>query len=80
MAITSAYTLSEARELLSLWKDCEKSLVSGQVQSYRVGTRELTMLDMDEIRAAIERLSNIIDALSGGVRSRRVACVVPRDL
>lgn len=78
--ITTAYTLSEAREMLALWKDCERALVSGQVSSYRVGTRECTLLDMDEIREAIERLSNIVDALEGRVRSRRVVCVVPRDL
>lgn len=80
MAITSTYTLKEAREMLALWKDCERSLVSGQVQSYRVGTRECTLLDMEEIRKAIERLSNIVDALEGRVRTKRVACVVPRDL
>ena len=43
MAAISAYTLSEAQEMLTLWKDCEKSLASGQVTSYRVGTRECTI-------------------------------------
>ena len=80
MAAISAYTLPEARERLALWKDCERSLVSGQVTSYRVGTRECTLLDLNDIRAAINYFGNLVDALSGNVRTRRVTSVVPRDL
>lgn len=80
MAAISAYTLSEAREMLALWKDCERSLASGQVTSYRVGTRECTLVDMDDIRAAINYFGNLVDALSGNVRTKRVTSVVPRDL
>ena len=36
MAATSAYTLTEAKEQLQLWKDCEKALASGQAMAYRV--------------------------------------------
>lgn len=80
MAVSTAYTLEEAREMLQMWKDCEKALASGTVKSYRIGTRELTMLDIDEITRQINRYSNMVDALSGKVSTSRVRCVVPRDL
>ena len=37
MAYTGAYTLEEAREYLTLWKDCERALATGQAKAYRVG-------------------------------------------
>lgn len=80
MSVTSAYTLSEAQEILTLYKQAEKDLVSGQATHYKIGTREFTALDLDEIRKNIERLGNIVEALSGKARTKRVARVVPRDL
>ena len=80
MAAISAYTLAEAQEMLALWKSCEKALASGQVTSYRVGSRECTLVDMEDIRAAINYFGNLVEALSGSVRTQRVTRVVPRDL
>lgn len=80
MAVTVAYTLKEARDMLSLYKEAEKELVFGQAQSYKIGTREFTAFNLDEIRKQIERFSDIVDALSGNVRTKNVARVVPRDL
>lgn len=80
MAAISSYTLEEAKEMLALWKDAEKSLASGQVASYRVGTRDCTLIDMEDIRAAINYFGNLVEALSGLVRTKRVTRVVPRDL
>lgn len=80
MAAKSAYTLAEAQEMLNLWKDAERSLASGQVTSYKVGTRECTLVDMEDIRAAINYFGNLVEALSGTVRTKRVTRVVPRDL
>ena len=80
MSAITGYTLIEAREMLGLWKECEIALVTGQVKSYRIGSRELTMLDLEEIREAIRYYMSEINALQGSVRSRRVATVVPRDL
>lgn len=78
--IVRAYTLTEARNMLSLWKDCEIALVTGQVKSYKIGSRELTMIDLEEIRDQIRYFMAEINALQGAVRSKRVATVVPRDL
>jgi len=80
MAALSAYTLAEAKEMLQLWKDCEKALAGGQAISYKVGTRECTLVDMPDIRAAITYFGNLVEALSGTVRTTRVTRVVPRDL
>ncbi len=80
MAITTAYTIEEAREMLALWKACEKALASGQAKEYKVGTREFTALDLPEIAARINYFSNVVEALSGTVRTKRVVRVVPRDL
>ena len=80
MAATSAYTLTEAKEQLQLWKDCERALASGQAKAYRVGTREYTAFDLAEVAKRIEYFANVIEALSGSVRTSRVVRVVPRDL
>lgn len=79
MAI-SQYTLQEAKELLEIWKKAEKQLAEGQVKSYRIGTRELTALDLKEITERIRFFSNIVDALSSGRKMIRVRRIVPRDL
>lgn len=80
MAAITAYTLAEAREMLGLCKQALKELVSGQAKSYRIGTREFTALDADELMDQIVYFSNLVEALSGAVRTKRVARVVPRDL
>lgn len=80
MAATSAYTLTEARNMLSLCKTALEELVTGQAQSYRIGTREFTALNIDELNKEIEYFSNLVEALSGNARTKRVARVVPRDL
>jgi len=79
MAATSAYTLAEAKEMLNLWKECLRSLASGQVTSYRVGTRECTLVHVKDIQEAINYFGNLVEALSGTVRTKRVTTVVPRD-
>lgn len=80
MAITTAYTLEEAKEMLALWKDCEKQLASGQARHYKIGTREFTAIDLPDISARINYFGNVVEALSGTVRTKRVVRIVPRDL
>lgn len=74
------YTLSEAKEMLALWKECYRALASGQVKSYKIGTRELTNLDLGEVRKCITEFNSYIQELNGTTRSVRATCVVPRDL
>ena len=80
MAVQSAWTLEEAKHMLDLCKEAHKELITGQAKSYRVGTREFTALDLEELMKQIEYFSNVVESLSGSVRTKRVARVVPRDL
>lgn len=80
MSAISGYTLDEAKEMLEKWKDCEKQLASGQAERYKVGSREYQAIDLDKIASRIQYFSNLVEALSGGVRTKRVTRVVPRDL
>lgn len=80
MAISTAYTLTEAKEMLAIWKECERALAEGQAKRYRVGSREFESIDLPEIARMIERFSNIVESLSGQTRNTRVVRVVPRDL
>lgn len=80
MSIQTAYTLTEAREMLEEWKTCEKELASGRAKAYRIGTREFTSVDLPDIAARILYFTNVVEALSGTVRTSRVTRIVPRDL
>lgn len=80
MAYVSAYTLTEARSLLALYKEAEISLVGGQAKSYKIGTREFTSLDLPVIQQRIRELAKTIEGLQGNMRTKRAVMVVPRDL
>ena len=66
--------------MLGAWKECERQLASGQAKRYRVGTREFEAVDLPDIAERIRYFSNVCEALSGTVRTKRVTRVVPRDL
>ena len=59
------------------------ALADGGVQSYSIGSRSLTKLDIEKIRAEITAHEKTIDSLeaqlAGGKRRKAVA-VIPRDL
>ncbi|MBE5791637.1 MAG: hypothetical protein E7322_05700 [Clostridiales bacterium] len=76
----AAHTLAEAQEMLSLWKECERQLASGQAKRYRVGTREFEAVDLPYIISRINYYANQVAQLSGAKRATRVVRVVPRDL
>lgn len=58
------------------------ALLSGQVQSYTIGSRNLTRLDLDKLGENIRRLekelAEIEAALKGGGKRKAVG-VIPRD-
>ena len=76
----AAYTLVEARELLALWKDCERQLATGQAKEYKIGTREFRSIDLPYIISRVNYFANLVAQLSGTAKSTRVHRVVPRDL
>lgn len=67
----AGYTLAEAREMLQLYKQCERDILSGQVRRYKIGSREVEILTLEEARAGIRQMSQEIAALEGSSRKRR---------
>lgn len=58
------------------------ALLNGQVQSYAIGSRNLTKFDLDELKKTIIDLEKEVDGLEAALRggSRRKAVgVIPMD-
>ena len=72
--------IADLTERLQLYKEREKVMLSGGVQSYGVGSRNATRYNTDlaEIRRAIKELENEISELSSATKRKAVG-VIPRD-
>lgn len=70
------------RSALKAAREAYTALLSGQVQSYAIGSRNLTRLDLEKLKNEIDGLEKEIDELeaqlNGGAR-RRALGIVPRD-
>lgn len=76
--------LAEKRERRTLYLEREKVMLTGGVQSYGIGSRNLARYntDLSQIRAAIKELTNEIDeleALIAGEPVRKRVGLVFRD-
>ena len=76
--------LESKRERLTLYLKREAEMLDGGVQSYGLGTRNVTRYNTDlaQIRAAISELEKEIANLEGqlaGNKARKSVGVVPRD-
>lgn len=63
-------------------REAYKGIMSGTVQSYKIGDREITKLNIGVLAEEITRLEKEYDELSGklsGKRTRRTFGVSPRD-
>jgi hypothetical protein len=74
------YSLADLKAALVEWRAAVSALATSQ--SYTIGTRTLTRVNLAEARAMIAYLANGISVLAsgataGGVTARRI---VPRDL
>lgn len=73
--------LAEKKERLSLYIEREKVMLTGGVQSYGIGSRNLARYntDLSQIRAAIKELQDEIEeiegVLEGGAKRKRVGLV-----
>lgn len=79
----------EIRARLEFWREALKRLrkaylvlLDGGAKSYKIGTEELTRLDLSSLAKRIEEAEGKVDeleALASGQKSRRAFAVVPRD-
>ena len=72
-------------ERLAAYLDREMEMLKGGVQSYGIGSRNLTryQTDLSNIRAAIKELEEEIAILRGrlsGNAARKAVGVIPRDI
>ena len=70
------------RTALAAARDAYTALLSGQVQSYAIGSRNLTRLDLEKLKNEINELEKEISELTAqmsGLKRRRALGVVPRD-
>ena len=75
----AAYTYEEAKTYLNEYKEAQRALVSGQVKAYTIGSRSVTLLDIDAIDAMINKFAAIVAKYESGSRPARNVAVVPRD-
>ena len=77
-----AYTLEEARMMLARWLEAEARVTTGQ--SYTIGSRSLTRVNVAEIADRIDYWRNQVAQLeadpTGARGGRRIWRAVPRDL
>lgn len=75
-------SLQEAREFLELWLRAEAKVSTGQ--SYTIGSRSLTRVNLAEIADRIDFWRNMVEKLeadpTGKNGGRRIWRAVPRDL
>ena len=75
--------LERKRARLDLYLAQEEKMLTGGVQSYGIGSRNLARYntDLGQIRSTIEKLESEIKELEGlitGIKSRKVMSVIPR--
>lgn len=70
------------RKALEKLREAYLALVDGRVKSYTIDDRELTRLDIGDLRREIETTEKEVDQLEAqvaGSRGRRAFAVLPRD-
>lgn len=75
--------LERKQTRLELYYAQEEKMLTGGVQSYGIGSRNLARYNTDlaQIRSAIKELEAEIEELKGllsGTKSRKVKCIIPR--
>ena len=75
----AAYTYEEACTYLDMYKKALTALVDGQAKAYKIGSREVTLLDVSEIEAMIDKFAGIKEKYETNTRPPRNVAVVFRD-
>ena len=75
-----AYTYAEAKEYLAMYKAALTALVDGQAKEYTIGSRSVTLLDLEDIERMIDKFAAICEKYETGNRPARNVAVVFRDM
>ena len=75
----AAYSYEEACNYLTMYKDALTALVDGQAQAYKIGSREVTLLDCDYLERMINKFAAIKEKYENAARPARNVAVVFRD-
>ncbi len=75
----AAYTYEETCRYLDDYKAALTALVDGQAKEYQIGTRRVTLLDVGDIEAMIDKFAGIKEKYETNVRPARSVAVVFRD-
>lgn len=75
----AAYSYEEAKLYLEEYKKAVHELVSGQVQEYTIGSRSVTLLNLDELTRMVDKFAAIVSKYEGNSRPPRSVAVVFRD-
>lgn len=76
----AAYTYQEVCTYLDEYKAALSALVNGQVKEYTIGTRSVTMMDIGDIEAMIDKFAAIKEKYESNTRPPRSVAVVFRDV
>lgn len=74
--------LKTRRDALEATEAAYIALLTGQVQSYAIGSRNLTRLNLSELKETISTLEKEIDELEAVLRGggrRKAVGIIPRD-
>ena len=74
-----AYTYGEACRYLEQYKTALTVLVDGQAKEYTIGSRSVTLLDLEDIERMIDKFAGIKEKYETNVRPARSVAVVFRD-
>ena len=75
----AAYTHEEAKLYLSQYKEALTALVHGQAKEDAIGSRRVTLLEIDDIERMIDKFAAICEKYETNTRPARSVAVVFRD-
>lgn len=70
--------IRKTKERLALYYQAEKAILLRQ--KYKIGTKELTMADLNIVRQQINTLEAEVDALEKNNGKRKVKRIIPLDI
>lgn len=73
-----AFTKEYCQERLNMWLNAEEGLATSQ--SYKMGSRQLTRVDLATVRKSITYWQNELEKAKNGGQRQKMFRVTPRDL